>query len=131
MAPRIAGVAFLKVNDRQLALRGNFIVSPSSVERTMMAGQRGVTGYQETPRVPWIEGDVSLMPDMNLADLELQVGVTVTAQLANQKQYTLHHATCKSAFEGNARDGMVRIRWEGVWCEEDFWVDEKTWTGGL
>ena len=44
--------------------------------------------------------------------------VTVVAQLANNKQYTLAGATCKSNFEANARDGQVRVRWEGLWCEE-------------
>ena len=40
-----------------------------------------------------------LMPDVNLEDLEAQTDVTVVAQLANQKQYTLASATCKAGFE--------------------------------
>ena len=59
MAQRIAGIAFLTVDGDQMALRGNFTVSPSPVERTMLAGQDGVHGYQELPRVPYIEGDLS------------------------------------------------------------------------
>jgi hypothetical protein len=39
MAPRIAGVAFLKVDGQQYPLRGNFMVSPSAVERAGIAGQ--------------------------------------------------------------------------------------------
>ena len=118
MAQRFAGIAFLMVDGNQLALRGNFTVSPSAVERTMIAGQDGVHGYQELPRVPYIEGDISTVPDVNLEDLEAQTDVTVVAQLANGKQYTLAGATCKSALEANTRDGQVRVRWEGLWCEE-------------
>ena len=118
MAQRIAGIAFLMVNGNQLALRGNFTVSSSPVERTMLAGQDGVHGYQELPRVPYIEGDISTVADLNLEDLDAQTDVTVTAQLANQKQYTLVGATCKSALENNTRDGQVRVRWEGLYCEE-------------
>jgi hypothetical protein len=70
MAVRIAGIAFLLVDSNQMALRGNFTVSPAVVERTMLAGQDGVHGYQELPRVPYIEGDLSTMPDLNLKDLE-------------------------------------------------------------
>ena len=33
-------------------------------------------------------------------------------------QYTLTAATCKGGFENNTRDGQVRVRWEGVTCEE-------------
>jgi hypothetical protein len=118
MAQRFAGIAFVTVDGNQYALRGNFTVSPSIVERTMIAGQDGVHGYQELPRVPYIEGDLSAVPTLNLDDLQAQVDSTVVAQLANGKQYTLINATCKAAFEENTRDGQLRVRWEGVGCQE-------------
>lgn len=118
MAQRIAGVAFLAVDGDQLALRGAFTVSPSAVERTMIAGQDGVHGYQELPRVPYIEGDVSTLPGFYLENLLAQTNVTVVAQLANRMEYILTGATCKGGFENNTRDGQVRVRWEGVTCEE-------------
>jgi hypothetical protein len=118
VAQRIAGIAFLTVAGTQLALRGNFTVSPSPVERTMLAGQDGVHGYQELPRVPYIEGDLSTMPGFYLEDLIAEVNVTVVAQLANNMQYTLTGGTCKGGFENNTRDGQVRVRWEGVTCQE-------------
>jgi hypothetical protein len=118
MAQRFAGIAFLTVDGTQLALRGNFTVSPSSVERTMIAGQDGVHGYQELPRVPYIEGDLSTIPGLLLEDLETETDVTVVAQLANGMQYTLTGGTCKCGFENNTRDGQVRVRWEGLACQE-------------
>jgi hypothetical protein len=118
MAQRIAGIAFLKVDGVPFALRGNFTVSPSSVERTMIAGQDGVHGYQELPRVPYIEGDLSTVPGLLLEDLEAETDVTVVAQLANGMQYTLTGGTCKGGFENNTRDGQVRVRWEGLACQE-------------
>ena len=39
-----------------LALKGNLTVSCSPFERTGIAGQDDVHGYQELPRVPYIEG---------------------------------------------------------------------------
>jgi len=118
MAIRFAGIAYLSVDGRQYQLRGNFTVSPSPVERTMIAGQDGVHGYQELPRVPYIEGDLSTVPDLNFEDVLTQVNSTVIAQLANQKQYTLQGATVKGGFEINTRDGQARVRWEGVTCLE-------------
>lgn len=118
MAQRFAGIAFLMINGNQYALRGNFTVSPSAVERTMIAGQDGVHGYQELPRVPYIEGDLSAVPQLSLEELESQTDVTVVAQLANGMQYTLASATCKAGLEENTRDGQLRVRWEGLWCEE-------------
>jgi hypothetical protein len=121
MAVRIAGIAFLMVDNNQMALRGNFTVSPTVVERTMLAGQDGIHGYQELPRVPYIEGDISTVPNLNILDLEAQVNVTVVAQLANQKQYTLGQAVCKAGLEVNTRDGQTRVRWEGITCQEGTW----------
>ncbi|MBO4220817.1 phage tail tube protein [Bradyrhizobium neotropicale] len=66
MAQRIAGIAFLTVDGTQLAVRGNFTVSPSPVERTMIAGQDGAHGYQELPRVPYIKADLSTLPGFYL-----------------------------------------------------------------
>jgi hypothetical protein len=118
MALRFAGIAFLMIDGNQLPLRGNFTVSPSPLERTMIAGQDGVHGYQELPRVPYIEGDISMMPGISLEDILLQTDVTVVAQLANGMQYSLTGATVKGGFEENTRDGQVRMRWEGLACEE-------------
>lgn len=118
MAQRFAGIAFLTVDGNQLALRGNFTVSPSAVERTMIAGQDGVHGYQELPRVPYIEGDISTIPGLSLESLEAETDSTVVAQLANNMQYTLSGATCKAGLEANTRDGQVRVRWEGLICDE-------------
>jgi len=118
MAQKFAGIAFLQVGGNQLRLRGNFTVSPSPVERTMIAGQDGVHGYQELPRVPFIEGDISTTPDMMLESLDGMTDVNVVAQLANGFTYSLISATCKAGLEANTRDGQVRVRWEGIWCEE-------------
>jgi hypothetical protein len=118
MAQRVGGTAFLTVDGNQMALRGNFVVSPSPVERTMLAGQDGVHGYQELPIVPHIEGDLTTMPGFFLEDLLRQTNVTVVAQLANKMQYVLTGATCKGNFENQTRDGQVRVRWEGLTCQE-------------
>jgi hypothetical protein len=118
MANRIAGVAFLKVDGNQYPLRGNFTVSPSAVDRTGIAGQDYVHGYSELPRVPFIEGDVSLVPQLSMDSIEAVVNATVTAELANGNNYVLKEAWCKSALELNTHDGLVRVRFEGTTCTE-------------
>jgi Phage tail tube protein len=127
MAQRFAGTAYVYVDGQQLPLRGNFTVSPSSVERTMIAGQDGVHGYQELPRVPYIEGDISALPSNPTIDsLIAQTDVNVIAQLANGMQYSLVGAVCKGNIEENARDGQMRVRWEGLSCEESTWTSVAT-----
>jgi len=118
MAVRIGGIAFLRVDGRQYPLRGAFTVSPSAVERSGVAGQDQVHGYIEVPRVPFIEGDVSLTPEVSAEELELITGATVTAELANGKVYVLRDAWCKSALELQTHDGQTRVRFEGTSCDE-------------
>jgi len=118
MAQRIAGVAYMKVDGALYPLRGNFTVSPSALERTGISGQDYVHGYSEMPRVPFIEGDVSLDPALSVDDIESAVDVTVTAELANGKVYVLREAWCRSALELNTREGQTRVRFEGVSCDE-------------
>src|SRR5262252_4618040 len=130
MARKIAGTAYLTVNGIQWALRGNFVVSPSFVERTMVAGQDGVCGYHETPRVPFIEGDLTTTPEMLIEELERQVNVTVVAQLANGLVYTLTGGICKGSLEDNTRDGIVHVRWEGLACNEHLPISSSTGKAG-
>jgi hypothetical protein len=118
MAQRIAGVAFLKVDGAIYPLRGNFTVSPSSLERAGISGQDFVHGFSEMPRVPYIEGDVSLVPELSMDDVEAVVNSTVTAELANGKTYVLREAWCRAALELNTREGQTRVRFEGVSCDE-------------
>jgi hypothetical protein len=115
----IAGTAYLKVDGNQLALKGNLTVSGSSVERTGIAGQDQVHGYQELPRVPYIEADVSTVPEQTTTEeLELMTDVTVTADLVNGFTYVLRNAWVKGPIEINTHDGQYRIRFEGLDCDE-------------
>jgi hypothetical protein len=118
MAERIAGTAFLTVGTQQMALRGDFVVSSSPVERTMRSSYWGVTGYTEQTQAPYIEATLSTMPGFLLEDLLRAIDVTVVAQLANGMQYQLNQAVCKGNLENQTRDGQVRVRWEGVACIE-------------
>lgn len=118
MAGRIAGIGSLTVDGRQLAVRANLVISPDPVERTMLAGQDRVHGYQELPRVPYIEADLSLQQDLAIEDLVQMVNVTVIAELADGRVFALREGVYKAATEINTHDGQHKARFEGVSCDE-------------
>lgn len=118
MGQRIAGIATVRVDGNQFALRGNMRVRPSSVERKGIAGQDYVHGYQESPVVPGIEGDFSLIPGLSLEDVEAITDATVQADLANGSIYVLRGAWCTSAFDIQSSEGQVAIKFEGLSCDE-------------
>jgi hypothetical protein len=118
MGQRIAGVAYLKVDADLYPLRGNFTVSPTPLERAGIAGQDYVHGFSELPRVPYIEGDVSLVPGLSVEQLAQVTNSTITAELANGMVYVLQEAWTRAAFELNTREGQTRVRFEGITCQE-------------
>ena len=120
MARRIGGTAFLRVDGVTYPLRGNLTVSPTMVERTMVAGLDYVHGFLETPRVPFIEGDVTLVPELSTDDVAAVDNSTVQVELNNGHTYVLKEAMCKSAFDINGHDGFIRVRFEGTDCIEMF-----------
>src|SRR5262249_15533287 len=139
MGVRFAGIAYLYINGAVYPLRGNLTVSPSKYERAGIAGQDFVHGYSELPRVPYIEGDISLIPNARLGDgqivgvsprvLEGMTNVTVRAELANGNVYILYEAWCRSALELNAREGQCRVRWEGTRCMEQREIQDAATAG--
>ena len=118
MGERIAGVAYLKVDGAQYPLKGGFTVSPSDTEREGIAGQDYVHGYKEMPRVPFIEGDVSTVPELSIEDINAVTNATVTAELANGRVYVLSGAWCTNATEIDTEEGQFTVRFEGLRCRE-------------
>ena len=115
---KIAGTAYVKVDGTQYTLAGRFTVSPSMVEREGVAGLSGIAGYKEMHRVPFIEGDIHTTGDLSIADLEAITNATVKAELANGKHYLLSQAWTTAAFEIDAAEGTVGVRFEGMKGQE-------------
>lgn len=115
---RVAGVAFLKADGQQFALRGNMTVSMGSVERETVTGQDGVHGYTEKPMAPFIEADITDSGGVSIEAIERITRATVTAELANGKVYVLREAWVMKAPELNTTDGTMSVRFEGFRCEE-------------
>jgi hypothetical protein len=115
---RIAGVAYLRVDGAQYALRGNLTVSIDSAEREGVPGQDGIHGFIERPRVPFIEADLSDIGGLSIETIAGMVNTTVQAELANGKKYVLRNAWTSTARELNTADGQVTVRWEGMRGEE-------------
>ena len=118
MGIRMAGVAYVKVDGSQLPLRGNLTVSPTRYERTGVAGQDGVHGYAEKPRVPYIELDVSTITGVAVEDIDAMDDATVTAELADGRVFVLRNAWRAQTSEVNSKDGQFKVRFEGLDCLE-------------
>ncbi len=118
MGQRVAGIAYIKVDGSQYPARGNFTVHPNKKERTGIAGQDGVHGFSEMPRVPAIEGDVTVDKGMSIMDILDITDATVQLECANGNVYVLRNAWQAGPADYNTVEGSAKIRWEGVDMDE-------------
>ncbi len=118
MAEKIGGVAYLRSDGVQFALRGNLVVSPDPFEREGVAGQDGVHGFTEKPVVPYIEGDITDLGGLSLEKLREMVSNTVTAELANGKVYVARNAWTANKRELNTSEGMTKVKFEAMKIDE-------------
>lgn len=120
MAPinRIGGVAYLKVDGKQFALRGKWKTNILPTKREGIAGQDGVHGYKEMPRVPTIQGDVSYVEGILVEDLPKITNATITLELANGKTHILRNAWWADESEVDTEEGSFPCKFEGISGEE-------------
>lgn len=115
---KIAGTCYLKRDGVQYALRGQLTINPLSIMREGIAGLDGVHGFKETPRVPFIEAQVTKTPDLRLKGLEGVREATITAECADGSVYVLTEAWHAGEAALDAAEGQVTLRFEGVSCRE-------------
>lgn len=116
MGQRIAGIAYIRVDGKSYAARGNWTVGPRATERTGIAGQDRVHGFMEVPRVPFIEGDISTTEDFDLEELAGVTNATVQCDLANGTSWVLRNAWQAGPMDINTHDGSTKVKFEGVDC---------------
>lgn len=80
---RIAGIAYITVNGKQLALKGDLVVNFSKRKREGIAGQDGVHGYSEMPKIPSIKGKVSKVAGLSMDEVDNWTDVTCVVEGAN------------------------------------------------
>ncbi len=115
---RIAGIAFVKVDGRQYPIRGKWKSNLHGVTREGIAGQDGVHGYKEMPKVPSISGDVYYMPDFSIDQLKLIDNATITLEFANGKTHVLRNAWWSDESEVDSEEGSMPVKFEGISGEE-------------
>lgn len=118
MGQRIGGILYFTIDGVPYAPRGNFTVMPSSRKREGIAGQAQVDGFTEMPVVPYIKGDLQMVPGLSLKALEAITSSTIVAALANGSTYVLSGAWSVPPFEADSVEGKVAVEFQGLVCDE-------------
>lgn len=120
MGKPIAGSCFVKTDGAALSLKmdGTLDITMSDVVRTAELSTAGVVGYSETPVAPSISGDFYVDSDFPLKTLCQNTAMTVIAELANGRTYTLSNAFVEGETNISAKDGTVSLKFvgtKGIW----------------
>jgi len=115
---RVAGVAYVSWNGRQIAARGKWKSNILPMKREGIAGQDGVHGYKEMPRVPFIQGDVTYVEGASIEELHGIRDATITLELANGAVHLLRNAWHADESEVDTEEGSFPVKFEGLSGEE-------------
>lgn len=115
---RLAGIAFITVDGRQIMLAGDLEYGVSFVSRETLIGQDSVHGYSEKPHAGFISGSFRDAGNMSVADFNRMTNVTVVCSLANGKTVVGRGMWATEAQEVKTADATFSVKFEGVSVEE-------------
>lgn len=113
MAKRVAGICFIKVDGEQLEVSGGVEAPITDLKRETVMGLSGPAGIKETALEPFIKLTAIFMPDFPMETLRTNTELTVTAEMANGKVYTLSVAFLKGEPSAKGEDGTIELEFGG------------------
>lgn len=114
MAKRVAGVAYIRVDSEQLEVAGGIEIPMTEFKRETVMGLSGPAGFKEMALEPFVKVSAIFMPSFPIDTLRTNTEMTVTAELANGKVYTLSGAFVKGEPSVKAEDGTVELEFGGT-----------------
>lgn len=114
MGRKVAGTCFVKVDGQQFEISGGVECPLSDVSREAVMGLSGVAGYKETAAKPYIKLSAVFTPDFPLELVRENTEMTITAELANGKVYTLSGAWLEGEAAAKGDDGTVDLEFAGL-----------------
>ena len=114
MNRRIGGIILLKVDGNQLQAKGSFTYNLGVPKKEMVVGSDGVHGFKETPQVPYIEGAITDLDELDVETLQRTRDATVMLELANSKIIAIEEATYSADGAVTTEEGEIEVRFEGV-----------------
>ena len=114
MAKRVAGICYVKADSAQLEVQGGVECPASDVTREAVMSLSGVAGYKETALKPYIKLSAVFTPDFPLDLVRSNTEMTITAELANGKVYTLSGAWLEGEAAAKGDDGTIDLEFAGT-----------------
>lgn len=114
MAQRVAGICYIKVDGAQLTVEGGVEAPMNTVNREAVMGLAGQAGYKETSLEQYLKVSAIFTPDFPLQTIAQGTNMTITAELANGKVYTLSGAYLRGERPVKGDEGKTDLEFSGT-----------------
>lgn len=114
MAKRVAGICYIKVDGEQLTVEGGVECPLMDVNRETVMAVDAPAGFKETAIAPYVKLSAIFVAAFPLDKLRENTEMTVTAELANGKVYTLSGAYLVGETPVKGSDGMIDLEFNGA-----------------
>ena len=118
MANRVAGICFIKVDGQQFEVKGSVEAPIMSTMRENKMGLTGLGGYIETAQRQFLKLTAIFTRDFPMNLFRSSTNMTLTAEMANGKVYTLAGAYLEGEIVASGDEGEVELEFtgtKGIW----------------
>jgi hypothetical protein len=115
---RRGGIITLTIDGVQYDAKGNFSYDLGQPKRDAIIGADKVHGFKETPKAPYIEGEITDRANMDVAALCALVEGTITLDLANGKEIVLRQAWFSGDGTVQTQEANIAVQFQGASAEE-------------
>lgn len=112
----VGGILSLTVGGVRRKAKGNFKYNMGDTIKSAVLGADEVHGYKEMPQTPFIEGEITLTPDMVETDITSLRNAEVFLEVAG-RTYVLHSAWFASEGDVETEEGNMAVKFEGLSME--------------
>lgn len=116
----IGGKVLVSIDGERVLVRGSVTSNIGQDRlRETVVGVDEVHGFTDTVVAPFLQVDVTEIPEFPLSRFNAVTDATVTAELADGRTLILSHAAQIGELERNAEDGSIgSVRFEGTKGQE-------------
>ena len=114
MALRTAGTCYVKVDGTQLEIKGGLEAPIVEVKREPVNSATGTVGFKETVVTQYVKATGIFTRDFPIEQLRNGTDMTITAEFANGRVFTLSGAFLANEAPAKGEEGEIELEFNGT-----------------
>jgi len=114
MARKVGGTISVVVNGSNVLAKGSFTTNLGLPKKEMVVGSDRTHGPMEKQQVAFIEGEITVPFDLDVAAFQLLSNATIVLTQGNGQIFILHEAEYAAEGDYQTEEGNLQFRFEGL-----------------